>query len=203
MRLKAVSFDDAAKKRIADAAAFEKKLRMEAVIGVDQEIAGLKLRQITVRDLLNLEFTENRLTLGEEPWLEDFLAFALMLSNDKPFFKARYAKRVGSLIREHDDARQDLLCYFNAAFNDMPSIPNSGSGNIADKVDSSVSVMTLVDGIAFNYGWTLGEILDTPLSTALQLLQRILQRNSDGYSARNAITQQAKANELKRLKEDG
>lgn len=203
MRLKAVSFDDAAKKRIADAAAFEKKLRMEAVIGVDQEIAGLKLRQITVRDLLNLEFTENRLALGEEPWLEDLLAFALMLSDDKPFFKSRYAKRVGSLIREHDDVRQDLLCYFNAAFNDMPSIPNSGSGNIADKVDSSVSVMTLVDGIAFNYGWTLGETLDTPLSTALQLLQRILQRNSDGYSARNAITQQAKANELKRLKEDG
>jgi hypothetical protein len=85
----------------------------------------------------------------------------------------------------------------------MPAIANSGSGNIADKVDSSVSVMTLVDGIAFNYGWTLGEILDTPLSTALQLLQRILQRSSDGYSTRNAITQQAKANELKRLKEDG
>ena len=40
MQLRAVSFNDAAKKRIREAAAFEKKLRMEAVVGVDQEIAG-------------------------------------------------------------------------------------------------------------------------------------------------------------------
>ena len=196
MQLRAVSFNDAAKKRIREAAAFEKRLRMEAVVGVDQDIAGLKLRQISVRDLLHLEFTENRLTLGEEPWLEDLVAFTLMLSNDKPFFKARYAKKVGSLIRESDEVRRDLICYFNAAFNDMPSPTDSG---VSEKFDSAVSVMTLVDGIAFNYGWTLGEILDTPLSTSLQLLQRILQRSSDGYSTRNAITQQAKARELNKF----
>ena len=123
-----------------------------------------------------------------------------MLSNDKPFLKYRYAKKVGSIIRENDEVRRDLICYFNAAFNDMPSQVNS---NGVENFDSSVSVMTLVDGIAFNYGWTLGEILDTPLSTALQLLQRILQRSSENYSARNAITQQAKANELNKLIQDG
>jgi len=201
MQLRAVSFNDAAKKRILDAAAFEKKLRMEAVVGVDQEIAGLKLRQISVRDLLHLEFTENRLTMGEEPCLEDLMAFVLMLSNDKPFFKSRYAKKVGSIIRENEDVRLDLICYFNAAFTDMPSGVNPSG--VSEKFDSTVSVVTLVDGIAFNYGWTLDDILDTPVSTALQLLQRILQRSSEGYSPRNAITQQAKAKELNRLKENG
>lgn len=203
MRLKAVSFNDAAKKRIADAAAFEKKLRLEAVVGVDQEIAGFKLRQITVRDLLHLEFTENRLTLGEEPHLDDLVAFVLMLSNDRVFFNTRYARKVGRIIRRHEIFRQELICYFNSAFNDMPAISHSGSTNQVESVDSSVSVMTLVDSLASNYGWSLDEILDTPLATALQLLQRILQRNSESYSPRNAITQQARANELNRLKEYG
>ena len=203
MRIKAVSFNDAAKKRIAEAAAFEKRLRLEAVVGVDQDIAGLSLRQITVRDLVNLEFTENRLTQGEEPQLDDLVALVFMLSNDRPFLKGRYARKVGKIIREHEVVRQELICYFNAAFNDMPAAPNSSSSKVSDNVDSSVSVMTLVDSLASNYGWTLGEILDLSLSTALQLLQRIVNRNSEKYSMRNAITQQAKARELNRLKEDG
>lgn len=203
MRIKAVSFNDAAKKRIAEAAAFEKRLRLEAVVGVDQDIAGLSLRQITVRDLVNLEFTENRLTQGEEPQLDDLVALVFMLSNDRPFFKGRYARKVGKIIRENEVVRQELICYFNAAFNDMPAAPNSSSSKVSDNVDSSVSVMTLVDSLASNYGWTLGEILDLSLSTALQLLQRIVNRNSEKYSMRNAITQQAKARELNRLKEDG
>jgi hypothetical protein len=203
MHLKAVSLDDAARERIADAAAFEKRLRLEAVVGVDQDIAGLSLRQITVKDLVNLEFTENRLTQGEEPQLDDLVALVFMLSNDRPFFKGRYARKVGKIIREHEVVRRELICYFNAAFNDMPAAPNSSSSKASDNVDSSVSVMTLVDSLASNYGWTLGEILDLSLSTALQLLQRIVNRNSEKYSMRNAITQQAKARELNRLKEDG
>ena len=203
MLWKAASFDEAAKQRIAKAAAFEKRLRLEAVIGIDQDIAGFSLRQITVRDLVNLEFTENRLTQGEEPKLDDLLALVFMLSNDRYFFRGRYARKVGKIIRDHEVVRQELISYFNAAFNDMPYSPNSSSSKAYDEVDSSVSVMTLVDSIASNYGWTLNEILDLPISTALQLLQRIVQRNSENYSMRNGITQQAKACELNRLKEDG
>ena len=203
MRFKAVSFDDAARDRIAEAAAFEKRLRLEAIIGVDQEVACFTLRQVTVRDLLNLEFSENRLVTGDEPELDDLIAFVLMLSNDRPLFAGRYARKVGKILRDYAVVRLELVSYFNAAFNDMPAVTGSGAIKSPDGFDSSVSVMTLVDSIASNYGWTLREILDMPLSTALQLLQRILHRNSEKYSMRNAITQQAKANELRKLNKDG
>ena len=203
MAWQAVTFDDAARDRIAQAAAFEKRLRLEAVIGVEQEIAGFSLRQITVRDLIHLEFTENRFARGEEPGLDDLLAFVLMLSNDRPLFAGRYARKVGKILRDYAVVRLELVSYFNAAFNDMPAVPGSGAIKSSDGVDSSVSVMTLVDSIASNYGWSLGEILDMPFSTALQLLQRIIHRNSENYSMRNAITQQAKANELRKLNRDG
>ncbi len=105
------------------------------------------------------------------------------------------------MCRENEDVKLDVMCDFKAALTGIPSGLNASG--VSEKVDRTVSVVTLVDGIAFNYGWTLDDILDTPVSTALQLLQRILQRSSEGYSPRNAITQQAKAKELNRLKENG
>ncbi len=203
MQFEAVTFNDDAKKRIADAAIFEKKLRIESVIGVDQEICGFEIRQIAVRDLLNLEFTENRLSKGEEPEIDDLLALFLMLSKDRYIFKARYAKKIARLLRDHEEFRECLICYFNAAFNDMPSSRKSENEVKSDIPDSSVSVITLVDSIASNYGWSMNEILDLPLSASLQLLQRILQRTSEKYHPRNGITQQAKALELSKLKENG
>jgi hypothetical protein len=77
----------------------------------------------------------------------------------------------------------------------MPSTgDNKGAVN-----ESSVPTVTLIDTLASNYGWTLDQILDTNLSTALQLLQRIVMRNSEKYSMRNPITQRARANEMNKL----
>jgi len=178
-------------------------LRMEAVINVNQEFCGLKFRQITVRDILNLEFTENRLTTGEKPELDDLLSFALMISDDRVFFKNKYARKVGKILRKDKTFETNLICYYNSSFNDMPSCANQNMISDEEKADSSVSIITLVDSIAHNYGWTLCDILDMPISTSLQLLQRILSRNSENYSIRNGITQQAKADELKRIRENG
>lgn len=202
MQFKAVSFDDAARDRIAKAAAFEKRLRLEAVIGVDQEVACFKLRQVTVKDLLNLEFSENRLVSGEMPGLDDLLAFVFMLSSDRYFFKKRYARKIGKILKDHETVREEIICYFHAAFNDTPSFGSSNA--VENEFDSSVSTMSLVDSLASNYSWSLDSVLDLPLSTALQLLQRITQRNlGEKYSLRNGITQKAKAAELKRINEDG
>ncbi len=192
----AVSFDEAAKKRIAEASSFEKKLRLEGLLGLDQELFGFKIRQLTVRDLLHLEFTENRLALGEVPQNEDLIAFVLMLSVDKPFFKKRYLKKLGRFVRDYEVFREEIICCFGAAFNDMPSSDESKS--ITN--ESSVSIVTLVDTLSSNYGWTLDQILNTHLSTALQLLQRIMMRSSDKYSMRNPITQRARANEMNKLR---
>lgn len=203
MQSKAVTFNDDARKRISDAATFEKRLRMEAVINVTQEFCGLTFRQITVRDVLNLEFTENRLTTGEKPELDDLLSFALMISADRVFFKNRYARKIGKIIRKDKTFETNLICYYNSSFNDMPAIVRADMVSSEEKIDSSVSIITLVDSIASNYGWNLCDILNMPISTSLQLLQRILSRNSENYSVRNGITQQAKADELKKLRENG
>jgi hypothetical protein len=200
MTWKAVSFDDAAKKRIADASSFEKQLRLEGAINLDFEIAGLKLRQITIKDLLFLEFSENRLITGEEPQFDDLVFFVLSISNDKPFFKNRYARKVGRLIRDYPEFRQEIICYFNVCFNDMPT---SKDDDNSSNSKSSVAVMTLVDTLACNYGWSFQEILDTPISSALQLLQRIMLRKTEKYSLRNPITQLATAHELQNIKENG
>ena len=202
MRFKAVSFDDAARGRIAQAAAFEKRLRLEAVIGVDQEVACFTLRQMTVRDLIHLEFSENRLVTGDEPELDDLLAFVYMLSSEKHFFKKRYAKKIGKTLRDNESVRDEVVCFFFAAFNDTPAFGSSSKS--FDEFDSSVSTVSLIDTIASNYSWSLDSILNLPMSTALQLLQRITKRNiGEQYSLRNGITQQAKSAELKRLSENG
>lgn len=200
MRLRAVTFDDAAKARIARAASFEKRLRLEAVVGVDQRIGFFNLRQPTVRDILHLEYTENNLLLGKDPDLSDLVALVFILSTDRPFFKKRYARRVGEAIRDSEFVRLDLVAFFNSAFNDTPTSSNQSS---VDSVDSSVSMMTLVDTIANSYGWSYSNILDMPVAVTLQLLQRISNRISSEYSIRNPITQTAKAKELERLKTDG
>lgn len=203
MRLRAVTFDDAAKARIARAASFEKRLRLEAAVGVDQRIGFFNLKQPTVRDILHLEYTENNLLLGKDPDLSDLVALVFILSTDRPFFKKRYARRVGEAIRECESIRLDLVAFFNSAFNDTPTSSNQSSVDSVDSADSSVSMMTLVDTIANSYGWSYSNILDMPVAVTLQLLQRISNRISSRYSIRNPITQTAKAKELERLKTNG
>ena len=84
----------------------------------------------------------------------------------------------------------------------MPA--NSGSNQIVADCDSSVSICSLVDTLSSSYGWSLCEVLDMPMSTALQLLQRVMKRKiGEGYSIRNGITQHAKSIELKKINNNG
>ena len=59
--LSAAQFDDAAQERISEAAQFEKRLRLEAFLGVDTDIGVYKLRQFTCRDYCTLDYIENKL----------------------------------------------------------------------------------------------------------------------------------------------
>jgi organic radical activating enzyme len=202
MAFRALILDGAAKKRIEVAAAFEKKLRLEAFLEVKQDIIGFELRQITVRDLLKLEFTENRLITGGEPQLDDLVQLVFMLSVDGVRFKKRHAKKIAKALRYSEFARDEVQSFFFSAYNDMPAC-GSSSKSVED-IDSSVSIASLVDSLAATYSWSLRDILDMPMSTALQLLQRIVKnRLGDKYSMRNRITQQAKSLELNKLKNNG
>ena len=201
MRFKAVSFDDAASKRIKEAATFEKRLRLESILNIEASVSCFKLRQITVTDFLKFEYVENKLVTGEDPGVDDYLHLVYTLhvgQNDK-----RFISKAAKLIAFSSEVRKELSCFFNASFNDMPSLGGSQDPNLS-KFDSSVWLCSLIDSIAHEYSWDLDDILNLPLSTAFQLLQRILKRNlGDKYAMRNGITQQAKAEIFKEMLNDG
>ncbi len=202
MAWQAVSFDDAAKKRIDQAIAFEKRLRLESLLGIPQQVGCFKLRHITPKDILELEFAENRITTGKTPELDDYVHLVWTLIEQKRFFKVGQIRKIARALEGSESLRNEVISFYYSAFNDMPA---SGSNKKEDNTNqSSVYICTLIDSLASSYGWSLAQILDTPMSCCLQLLQRTIKRNlGDKYSLRNGITQQARANEYKRMRYNG
>lgn len=196
----AVSFEEAASKRLEEAASLEKRLRLESFLKIPCSVSCFSLRQPTLLDILKLEYAENKLTTGEEPELDDYLHLVIMLSGVD---NIKFIKNSAKIIKSSPFVRDELKCFYNACFNDMPSF---GSNQTVDnKFDSSVWLCSVVDTICESYGWSLDEVLNTELSTCLQLMQRIFKRQlGDKYAIRNGITQQVKAeilNELNNPKE--
>ena len=60
----AAEFSEAAKLRIKEAAQFEKRIRLEAFIGLPTEIASFRLRPLTGNHILQLQYAENALYCG-------------------------------------------------------------------------------------------------------------------------------------------
>lgn len=201
MGFRAVSFDDAASKRIKEAATFEKRLRLEAILNIEADVSCFKLRQITVTDFLKFEYVENKLVTGEDPCVDDYLHLvcSLHVGEENKGFLSKAAR----LIALSSEVRNELSCFFNASFNDLPALGGSQDPNLS-KFDSSVWLCSLIDSMASEYSWSLDDILKLPLSTAFQMLQRILKRNmGDKYAMRNGITQQVKAEIMKEIIKDG
>lgn len=197
----ASNFEEAASKRLEEASNLEKKLRLESFLKIPCDVSCFSLRQPTVLDILKLEYCQNRLLTEDEPELDDYLHFVMLLSDRDD---SKFAKDAAKVIKMSPHVREEIACFFNICFNDMPSI---GGSSVKNKYDSSVWLCSVIDALAEAYGWSLNDILQTEISTCLQLMQRILKRNmGDKYAIRNGITQQVKAdlmNELKELNENG
>lgn len=199
MAFTAVQFDDAAKERIRQAAAFEKRLRLESFLRIETEVGPFRLMPMQVGHVLQLEYAENRLSLGEEPQIDDIvhLLWILKPESDKRSMRAfsRFVAREINIFFQ-----LEIQGFFNVQFNDMPG---NGSGETVNEYDSSVWLCSLLDALCSEYGWTIQEVIQTPMSVSLQLMQRIIKRNNPKYPIRNAITQAAKAREMKGMKQDG
>lgn len=202
MEWKAVSFDTAARKRIEEASIFEKRLRIEGLLNLKQQVGPFSLRQITPRDILHLEYAENRIAIGEDPKLDDYVHLVWSLSKKKRFFKVGQIRKITNIIKSSESIKREIVSFYIASFNDFPTV---GSNTKVDNTTkSSVYICSIIDSIASSYGWNLNDILDTSMSTLLQLMQRSLKRNlGDKYAIRNAITQNAKSEELKRINSNG
>lgn len=201
MKWQEVNLDAAAQARIAEAAIFEKRLRLEAFLDISTQIGPFKLRALTLRDYLRLEYTENRLLIGGEPDAGDYLTFLwdLRTADEK-----RRIKRFTAWALRHlnEWTQTELQCYLAAQLNDMPrggepSKPTEGAG------DSTVHGIFVVDLIASEYGWPEPQILDCPLSRSLQYAQSILKRKlGEKYAVTNPILGHARAKEMNRSKEE-
>lgn len=194
MAWQAVEFDDAAKKRIKQAAEFEKTLRLEAFLNIPSECGNFKLRIPTIRDIIELEFSKNRFFTNQIPQTDDYIHLLWMLKpkHDKRKEK-KFANQVSRQLTEKD--RAEIEAFLSCQF--LTDCPSSGE-SVKNNYDSSVSMATLIDLLCSEYGWPLEQAMSTPLLTAFQLLQRIIKRNNKQYAIRNGITQQAKAEEMKK-----
>jgi hypothetical protein len=203
MQWGAATLDDAAKKRIEKAIAFEKRLRLEGLLGIPQKVGCFELRHITPKDILELEFAENRIATGKSPELDDYVHLVWTLTKQRRFFKVRQIRKIARALEGSELLRDEIMSFYYSAFNDMPGY--TGTTKSEDNSNqSSVYICTLIDSLASAYGWSLAQILHTPMSCCLQLLQRTIKRNlGDKYNLRNGITQQARANELNRMKYNG
>lgn len=195
MAWRAVSFSDAAKERIRQAAAFEKQLRVEALLGVKSTVGAFKLRPMTLRDAIFLDASDNKLLCAGEPDTGDFVHLLWGVADHSGLDEFSFAKWATPAL--DDQTRKEIQLYCNCQFIDMPAL---GSGNtVTDRFDSDVWATWIIDIIASQYGWTLAQIMDHSIAALLQLMQKILKRTNDKYMLRNPITQQAKSDEMKAM----
>lgn len=196
----ATSFDEDAEKRIDQAIEFEKTLRLESFLNLSVQVGKYSLRQITCRDLLELELGESSLIHQKVAHIDDLVFLLLRLSDEKKTKNVkRFVKRAYNDLNNDHDFYNELVGFFNLTFNDLPSSGSSTSTSHKLK-DSSIWLASTLDLLCHEYGWTLEYILDLPASTVFQFYQRILKRHlGDKYSISNKITQKARADEMKRV----
>lgn len=191
MGWQAVEFSDAAKERIQQAATFEKRLRLESLLDVPTQIGAFKLRQFTLRDMLELEYSENALLDGKLT-REDCVLFLWQLrTSDEKRSISRFTKwAIGKLTPA---LQLEISAFLSAQYNEFPT----GDGGV-DQYDSNVSAAFLIDFACSEYGWSIERALDSSMIALGQLFQRSLKRHNSKYAIRSGITQQAKATELKK-----
>jgi hypothetical protein len=195
----AVQFDEAALKRIGEAAQFEKRIRLDALLSLPTQIGRFELRPITLKDALIFEAVENRLAIGEQPELDDWAHLVWQQRTDKEKRSQRkFIPWACKQIAASKSTQRELTAYFIAAFEDAPGVASASQSGMPDSSLWSVSVF---DVIAHEYGWSRSEIADTPISFLFQLFQRIIYRNSNGKRGlKSPITARAKAKELDLLR---
>lgn len=198
----AVSFDNSANEKIAQAADFERTLRLESLLGAESTVFGVRLRQVTIADILQLQYVENKLLSQESPPDEsDYCHFFWLL---KAPSEKRSQKQLFNLILKHifseDKSGESVLylevnTFLNIAFNDLP--PTSKNLDKSYQANPNVWIAGIIDTIASQYGWSYDEIVNSPLARILHLHQYILKRLiGDKYSIRSPITNKASFAEL-------
>jgi len=198
MILNAVQFDDAAKERIKEAAAYEKRLRLEGYLDVETNIGPFVVKTMLVKHALELEYGENRLNMGKPPEIDDLVHFLWVL---RPETDLRTEKQFSKFAVKNLtlEVRNEISSYFSLQFLDMPTCNGGKSNAFVNEYDSSVWLTVILHELCGAYSWTIQDVMNTSMSAALQLIQQIVKSNNPKYSPRNPITQAAKAQEMNNI----
>jgi hypothetical protein len=198
----AVTFDSAAKNRIAQAEALEKRLRLEAFLGVSTDIGFCHLRPITIEDVLKLEYAENKIVCGGKVDESDLLHYCVTLRADKHGRDdSSFMKWAGFQLNDNEKAKAKIIKHAETCFLDVPF---AGSNNGNKSADSQLWITSVMDTLFAEYGWSLNDCMSIPIAVAFQLTQRICKRKlKTKYALRNPILSQARAKEFNRIAAKG
>lgn len=191
-----VEFDTSSNERIELVAKFERKLRIEALLNLESELSGFKVRQLTAEDCLKLDYADNRILTGGVPDESDFAHFFITLKSDK---EKRSNKQIATQVARNYKTKafiKSVYQFVDYAFNDLPS-GGKGKGNTSYEADPKVWLGGIIDCVAAEYGWDYDSIMKAPVARTFYLYQNILKRKiGDKYAFRNKMTQRASMNEL-------
>jgi len=197
---KAVEFDNTAQERIKEAADFERRLRLEALIGLESDVGGIKIRQMTGFDVLQLQYVENKIIIGGVPDESDFAHFFWLLKSKEE--KRSQVKLFHFIIKKMKTPEfiKEVYDYIDYCFLDLPTSGGSKESS-SYNASSTVWLNGIIDGMSSEYGWSYDEILSAPLARTLQLYQHLLKRQLGGkYKIRNPIMAKASASELNKIR---
>jgi len=196
MNWTAVKFDEAAKSRIQAAADLECSHRLESYVLKSHDLEWCQVRAITPRDCIIFELDDNKLfsSSGEKASVDDFIHFAFILKTNDLVGK-KFVKEAVTAFRKNPWSIDKTKDFINLSFVDCPRSETKQG----ESINTGVWLASLVDCLASEYGWSIDQILDTPIKILfLQMQQIYCRRLGKKNYIRNPITQIAKASELKK-----
>lgn len=165
---------------LSEAVSRENATRDAAFLDIETDICGIKIRQMTSRDLLILDGLDNGLVQGRTPTGNDIAHFLWRLSpshrENAPIRRWFFVRRVRRLV--YSKAVEACERYLNTTFQDSPG------GGVSRPFASWVS--HIVDLIASTYGWGEETILNEPLRRIFQYERCIRRHNNPEAILHNA-----------------
>jgi len=156
----------------AEAVAEETAIRNLAFLDVSEDVVGIAVRPMTLRDVIVLDGIGSPFMCGGIPSPQDVVTFLWLQS---PTFKpTKFAAwKFAKSCRGMDFLKTvaSVKDYVDEAFMDSPG----GSAKAAESYYSFAA--SLVDVFGHEYGWSEAQVMACPLKRLFQYLNAIRQRN--------------------------
>jgi hypothetical protein len=165
-----------------------------AFLGVSEDVCGVAVRPMTLRDFIRLDGIESPFVRGGLPSPNDIVLFLWLQSKQfKPsaFALWRFSRRCRNL--NYVETVKAITAFIDDALMDAPG----GSGKSGESFYSMAA--GLVDWLASNYGWSEEAILDCPLKRLFQYVNASVKRKNPKAILFNPLSGKVRRDYLKAL----